>query len=87
MGVQIVAVEAGTPEEIEPAIIAAVAQRAEALFIHRDPLCDGPPERLPQIVARAGLPAIYLLRAQVEAGGLISYGPDFWRCHVAPRAS
>jgi putative ABC transport system substrate-binding protein len=28
-------------------------------------------------VARTGLPAIYYLRTQVEAGGLMSYGPDF----------
>jgi putative ABC transport system substrate-binding protein len=77
LGVQIVTVEASTPDEIEPAINAAVAQRAEALFIHGDPVWNSPPERLPQIVARTGLPAIYFLRAQVEAGGLISYGPDF----------
>ena len=77
LGVQIVTVEASTPDEIEPAINAAVAQRVEALFIHGDPVWNSPPERLPQIVARTGLPAIYFLRAQVEAGGLISYGPDF----------
>jgi len=76
LGVQIITVEASTPDEIEPAINAAVAQRAEALFIHADPAWS-PPERLPQIVARTGLPAIYFLRTQVEAGGLISYGPDF----------
>ena len=52
-------------------------QRAEALFIHGDPVWNSPPERLPQIVARTGLPAIYFLRTQVEAGGLMSYGPDF----------
>ena len=77
LGVQIVTVEASTPDEIEPAINAAVAQRAEALFIQADPVWNSPPERLPQIVARTGLPAIYFLRASVEAGGLISYGPDF----------
>jgi putative ABC transport system substrate-binding protein len=77
LGVQIVTVEASTPDEIEPAINAAVAQHAEALFIQADPVWNSPPERLPQIVARTGLPAIYFLRTQVEAGGLISYGPDF----------
>ena len=64
LGVQIVTVEASTPDEIEPAINAAVAQRAEALFIQGDPVWNSPPERLPQIVARTGLPAIYFLRAQ-----------------------
>ena len=37
---------------------------------------NSPPERMPQIVARTGLPAIYFLRTQAEAGGLMSYGPD-----------
>lgn len=77
LGVQVVTVEASTPDEIEPAINAAVAQRAEALFIQADPVWNSPPERLPQIVARTGLPAIYFLRTQAQAGGLMSFGPDF----------
>jgi putative ABC transport system substrate-binding protein len=28
-------------------------------------------------MVRTGLPAIYLLRTQAQAGGLMSYGPDF----------
>jgi putative ABC transport system substrate-binding protein len=36
-----------------------------------------PPQRLPELAARAGLPAIYLVREVVQAGGLMSYGPDF----------
>jgi len=36
-----------------------------------------PPQRLPDLVARAGLPAIYLVREVTQAGGLMSYGPDF----------
>ena len=42
---------------------------------------SNPPERIPQIVARTGLPAIYFSRTQAEAGGLMSYGPtlaDYW---------
>jgi len=76
LGVEIVLVEARTADEIEPAINAAVGKGAEALFIHADPVWN-PPERLPQIVARTGLPAIYFLRAQAQAGGLMSFGPDF----------
>ena len=38
---------------------------------------NNPPARLPQLVARTGLPALYLSRAQVLAGGLMSFGPDF----------
>jgi putative ABC transport system substrate-binding protein len=36
-----------------------------------------PPGRLPDLAARAGLPAIYLVREVTQAGGLMSYGPDF----------
>jgi putative ABC transport system substrate-binding protein len=77
LAVQIITVEAGTSEEIEPAINAAVGEGVEALFIHGDGVFNNPPVRLPRLVARTGLPAIYYLRAQVEAGGLMSYGPDF----------
>ena len=41
-----------------------------------DSLFNNPPGRLPELVARIRLPAIYLLRAHVEAGGLMSSGPD-----------
>jgi putative ABC transport system substrate-binding protein len=76
LGVQIILVEARAVDEIEPAINAAVGKGAEALFIQGDPVFNNPPERIPQIVARTGLPAIYFLRTQAEAGGLMSYGPD-----------
>jgi putative ABC transport system substrate-binding protein len=77
LDVQIILVEARTADEIEPAINAAVSQRAEALFIQGDPVWQSPPERVPQIVARTGLPAIYFSRTQAQAGGLMSFGPDF----------
>ena len=37
--------------------------------------CD-PPNRVPDLAAQAGLPSISLERSFVQAGGLISYGPD-----------
>jgi putative ABC transport system substrate-binding protein len=36
-----------------------------------------PPSRVPGLAAAAGLPALYLPKALVEAGGLMSYSPDF----------
>ena len=79
LGVQIQIIEARTADEIEPALNAAVGERAEALFIQGDPVFNNPPERLPQLVARTGSPRIYLFRTQVQAGGLMSYGPDYCR--------
>ncbi len=46
-------------------------------MVIRDSLFNNPPARLPQLVASMRLPASYVLRAQVEAGGLMSNGPDF----------
>ena len=77
LGVQMHVVEARTPDEVEPAVNTAVGERAEALLVAGDPVFNNPPARLPQLVARAGLPALYLLRSQTQAGGLMSYGPDF----------
>jgi len=45
--------------------------------MNADPVWNSPPSRLPQFAARTGLPAIYLLRTQAQAGGLMSYGPNF----------
>ncbi len=63
--------------EIEAAFGAAIRDRAEALLVAGDPLFHLPAPRLPDLAARTRLPAIYLVRDLVHAGGLISYGPDF----------
>ncbi len=63
--------------EIEGAFHTAVQDRAAALLVVGDPLFHAPPSRLPDLAARARLPAMYLVPDLVHAGGLISYGPDF----------
>ena len=77
LGVRLRIVEARAPDEVEPAVNAAAGDRTEALLVAGDPIFNNPPARLPQLVARTRLPAIYLLRTQAQAGGLMSYGPDF----------
>jgi putative ABC transport system substrate-binding protein len=44
-----------------------------------DSIFNSPPNRVPDLAAQAGLPAVYLAAPPelVQAGGLISYGPDF----------
>jgi len=63
--------------EIPAAVAAAKAGGAEALWIVGDPIFHSPPNRVPDLAAQAGLPSIYLVRNLVQAGGLVSYGPDF----------
>jgi len=77
LGVQLQVIEVSSPNELEPAIDAAVRERAEGLLVFGDPLFHNPPGRVPGLAARAGLPAIYLVREVTRAGGLMSYGPDF----------
>jgi putative tryptophan/tyrosine transport system substrate-binding protein len=77
LGVQLQMLEVRAPEGIERAIDAAVQEKADALWVVGDPIFQNPAQRIPDLAARAKLPAMYLLREQVTAGGLISYGPNF----------
>ena len=77
LGVRLQIMEVSSPAELERAIDAAVRERAEGLLVYGDPMFHTPPQRLPDMAARARLPAIYLVREVTEAGGLMSYGPDF----------
>lgn len=77
LGVRLQVVEATSPTQLEGAIDAAVREGAQGLLVFGDPLFHTPPGRLPEVLARARLPAIYLVREVAQAGGLMSYGPDF----------
>jgi ABC-type uncharacterized transport system substrate-binding protein len=60
--------------------------RADALIVLSNPLNLAYRTQIAALAAKADLPTIYLYRAHVGAGGLISYGPDlpdmFRRCGV-----
>jgi putative ABC transport system substrate-binding protein len=77
LGVKLQVLEVRSPEGIERAIDAAVQQHADALWVVGDPIFHNPAQRIPDLAARANLPAMYLVREMVAAGGLMSYGPDF----------
>lgn len=77
LGVQLQVIEVSSPVDLESAIDAAVRERAEGLLVYGDPMFHTPPQRLPELAARARLPAMYLVREVTQAGGLMSYGPDF----------
>ncbi|MFQ5897380.1 MAG: ABC transporter substrate-binding protein, partial [Candidatus Methylomirabilia bacterium] len=64
------------PGELEGAFEAATRERAEALLVFADPLTFIHRTRIAALAANNRLPAMYLLRANVEAGGLMSYGVD-----------
>ncbi len=77
LGFQLDLFEVREAGEMPGAIAAAKARGAEALYIFGDPIFSNPPNRVPDLAAQAGLPSISLTSSFAQAGGLISYGPDF----------
>jgi putative ABC transport system substrate-binding protein len=63
-------------EDIAPTI-EAIKTRADALYFVGDPLMTTHRVRVNTLTTSARLPAMYSNRSFVEAGGLISYGPNF----------
>jgi len=62
--------------EIGGAFEAAARERAHALYVLADVITFIYRARIVELAARNRLPAIYTSRRAVEAGGLMSYGPD-----------
>jgi putative ABC transport system substrate-binding protein len=79
LGLQLDIIEVREAEEVPGAIATAKAGGAEALYIAGDPILNSPTSRVSELAAQARLPSIYLAgsRERVEAGGLISFGPDY----------
>jgi len=75
-GMQIYVPNAHTESEIDTAFTTIVQQRAAALIVGTDPLLLGQRDQLVRLAARHTVPTIYFLREFVEAGGLMSYGPN-----------
>src|SRR3954454_14488105 len=49
---------------------------ADAFLVIPDPFFNNPANRIPDIMARLFVPALYGQRQAAEAGGLMSYGSD-----------
>ena len=76
LGLDALTLEIRRPDEIAPAF-ESFKGRAEALYLVGDPLMLTNLTRINTLALAARLPAIYPQRTFVEAGGLMSYGPDF----------
>jgi putative ABC transport system substrate-binding protein len=70
-------VAARGPDELVPAFAAMTKQRAEVLLVLPDPVFTIHRGRIAELAAKARLPAAYGIREAAEAGGLMSYGPDY----------
>jgi putative ABC transport system substrate-binding protein len=64
-------------EDIAPAFDAAIAQHAGALMVGIDALTQENRTVIAQLAADHRLPAIYVSKEFIDAGGLIAYGPSY----------
>jgi ABC-type uncharacterized transport system substrate-binding protein len=77
LGLQLLLLEARAPGDFDGAFAAMARERVGALFVVTDPMFIPHRTRLTDLAAKNRLPSIFTQRADVEAGGLISYGPNF----------
>jgi ABC-type uncharacterized transport system substrate-binding protein len=74
-GLETVALDIRRTEDIAPAF-ETIKGRADALYVVGDPLPTANRIRINILALAARLPTTYIVREQVETGGLMSYGPN-----------
>ena len=76
VGLEVAALEIRRTEDIAPAL-ESLKGRAEALYVVGDPVANLNRIRINTFALVARLPTIYVQREYVDAGGLLSYGPNY----------
>jgi putative ABC transport system substrate-binding protein len=76
VGVEVVALEARSADDLGSAFDTASAEGVEALIVSGSGLTASHRTRIVDLAARRRLPAIYTQRDDVQVGGLMSYGPN-----------
>ena len=76
LGMQLQVVEARGAEDFDRAFSQMTSARMDALTVLSTPVFSSERKRLVNLAAKNRLPTVFSFREYVEAGGLISYGPD-----------
>jgi putative ABC transport system substrate-binding protein len=76
IGLETANYEIRRPEEVEPAL-ESLNGHAQAIYVCNDPLVTTNRLRINTLALGMRMPTIYNVREFVEAGGLMSYGPNF----------
>jgi ABC-type uncharacterized transport system substrate-binding protein len=83
LGVQLLTVSVSSVADCEGAFARMAQGRVDAVLVHSSSLTVREnPQRLAELALKHRLPTMFLLRENVMAGGLMSYGPDLidlWR--------
>ena len=77
VGLQMQIIRASTSREIDVTFATMARERPDALLVGGDPFFHSRRIQLALLAARHAVSAIYASREYVEAGGLMSYGPNF----------
>jgi putative tryptophan/tyrosine transport system substrate-binding protein len=75
LGLETISLEIGTGDQIASAI-AMLTNRVDALYVCADPLINANRIRIVTAALSALLPTVFGERENIEAGGLMSYGPN-----------
>ena len=81
VGIKLRFIEVRQAGEIDKAFAVTAEARAGALIVLQNPTLTRTRARIAELAAKARLPAMYPQSEFVEAGGLISYGPDIPDLH------
>jgi putative tryptophan/tyrosine transport system substrate-binding protein len=77
LNLELVLAEVRGPDEFQLAIQTMAEQHAGALIVLPAEVFDANAQRIADLAAKARLPTMFQRRELVEAGGLMSYGPDY----------
>jgi putative ABC transport system substrate-binding protein len=81
-GVKVLPVPVTGPNDFARAFATMKKERAGGLMVLGSPLISNNRRQILELAAKHRLPAIYAVRENPDAGGLMSYGtnfPDLWR--------
>ena len=76
LGVRVQFVEARVPADFDRAFSEMTRARAGALTVFPSPMFASERKRLGDLAAKNRLPTVFQFREYVDAGGLMSYGPN-----------
>jgi ABC-type uncharacterized transport system substrate-binding protein len=81
LGIKLESIQARSPSELAKVFGEMTRMRVGGILVLTDPMFSAAASQLARLAAKHRLPAMYGLRGYVIAGGLISYGVDFFELY------
>src|SRR5262249_3282091 len=75
LNIRLQVLEVHTPNELDSAFAAATRERADTMQVYGDLIFNAHRTEIVALAAKSRLPVLYIYKADVVAGGLMSYGP------------